>query len=675
MGLLLVSFLPISCDMLVIPIAAAIALVMKFFFRMSTKEILTVLIILALAAGYYRLYSILTYDRLADKCGKEVSFTGSIIDTTEYRDDNCRYHVKGELDGISGAEMYIYAPSAEVLPDDTVHFTGTVKEFENGFLFDSKDYYKSKGIYLQADKITYLDVETNDDFSLTRLMYDYRTGVTDFIKSELSEDDGSLLLGMLFGDKSGISGDDKTLFYNTGIGHVMAVSGLHLVLFCSVFTYLFGLLRIGRKLRFVLLEAIMLLFALCSGMSVSVLRAAFMMTLVNLSPLFIRQTDTLTSVGAAFILLTLKCPFAVRDPSLLLSVTGVISMGVFAPYMTAKMPAENRRQKLIKNGAFFLFLWTGIFPMSVMCFGESSFISPIANMILTPICMAALFLGIISSLFVFLSPAFLVKAAGLLCHIVIKAVRFVGRFSFSSANFGFEVKIVVAVLVLSAVILLIKFRSRKILLASIGASAAVILSTVGVFKFIGRNDIRIAVMGKKSIDVIAAEIDGKCYIADISGSKSNVRYVREYLSRRNIRNIDNIIIMNKPYQAMSAYDSGLGLVDVEGVFMPEDTILRDDQTICGCAPEFTSDVSLGDITVNGTRIEVKQGDFSFVCDSSLNDEKADVYAEYDNIFDPPLCSSVIVPEYDNKDDLPDIYTETNLLIRADSGGKYCIGGM
>ena len=133
--------------------------------------------------------------------------------------------------------------------------------------------------------------------------------------------------------------------------------------------------------------------------------------------------------------------------------------------------------------------------------------------------------------------------------------------------------------------------------------------------------------------------------------------------------------MNKPYQSMSAYDSGLGLVDVEGVFMPEDTILRSDQTICGCVPGFESDISLGGMTVSGTRIAIKQGGFSFVCDSSLNDEKADVYAEYDNIFDPPVCSAVIVPGYENKDDLPDIYTETDLLIKADNDGKYCIGGM
>ena len=139
MGLLLVSFLPLNCDMLLIPVGAVIALVMKLWLRSSVKEIFTVLVIFSLAAGYYRLYGIFTYDRLADKCGSEVSFTGSIIDTAEYTDDNCRYHVKGELDDIS-AEMYIYAPSAEVLPGDTLNFTGTVKEFENGFLFDSKAY-------------------------------------------------------------------------------------------------------------------------------------------------------------------------------------------------------------------------------------------------------------------------------------------------------------------------------------------------------------------------------------------------------------------------------------------------------------------------------------------------------------------------------------------------------
>ena len=117
-----------------------------------------------------------------------------------------------------------------------------------------------------SDKISEIKIIPDDKFSLVRILRDYRNYVTDFITSYLPEDESALLTGMLFGDKSLISDDDDELFYRTGIGHVMAVSGLHLVLFCSIFSFVFDKMKLGRISRFVLLEIVMLLFAVCSGL-------------------------------------------------------------------------------------------------------------------------------------------------------------------------------------------------------------------------------------------------------------------------------------------------------------------------------------------------------------------------------------------------------------------------
>ena len=677
MGLLLMSFLPRGMSILVLPVAVVIILTMKLFLRKGLKEIVTVAVVFLMAAGYYRLYGFVTMDRVLEKCGSPVSFTGEILDAAEYSDRDCRYHVKGEIDGVA-AELYVYAPSAEVQPGDRLNFTGTLKPCENSFVFPAGDYYKSKGIYVRADRISYLDVEVNDEVSLTRLISRYRDHVTRIIRDELPREDGSLLLGMLLGDKSGLTEDDKTLFYNTGIGHVMAVSGLHLVLFCSLFMYLFKAMHLGRITRFVLIEAVMLLFMLCSGMSMSVQRAAFMMTLVNLAPLLIRQADTLTSAGAAFIILTLKCPFAVRDPSLLLSVTGVISAGALAPYMTGRMSGKSIRQRLIKSVAYALCLWVGIFPVSVLCFGECSFISPIANILLTPICMAALLLGILFCLLVFLSPVFVLKTAGLLCHAVLMAVRYMGRLSFSAMSFSSGMKVIVGVLMLISVIVFIRYTGRKAFVLCSAVSGAVIAASLAAVRLIGEDDIRIALLGKKNIDVIVAEYEGRCAVCDISGNKDNVLYLREYLAACNIRSVDALVLMSKPYRIMASYDDGLALTNIERVIMPQDTVIREDMKICGCIPELSH---MRGIEINGvlelddTRIAVREGSFSFVCDSSVHDDSADIYAEYGEIFDPPLCSSVIVPGFDNKNGDGDIYTETNLLIQADSSGRYSIGGI
>ena len=45
---------------------------------------------------------------------------------------------------------------------------------------------------------------------------------------QLGSDNGGLIGAMLLGDKSDLSGDDKSLYQRNGISHILAISGLHL---------------------------------------------------------------------------------------------------------------------------------------------------------------------------------------------------------------------------------------------------------------------------------------------------------------------------------------------------------------------------------------------------------------------------------------------------------------
>ena len=680
MGLLTASFLPMRYVWTALPIAVGVFLVMRFLLKRSLKEILTVAAVFALAVGYYNVYDLMYRRPVLQLTEGEHSFSGVITDVRDYTGENSRYLVRGEFDGSISGEMYVYAPTADHSPDDRVYFTGTVREFDNDFLFDSRDYYASKGIFLTSHSVSRLEVQYNEGFSLKRILYNYRKSVTDFIKRYLPEDESALLCGMLFGDKSSMSQNDKEMFYNSGIGHVMAVSGLHLVLFCGIFMYLFRLLRIRAVPRFLLIEGVMAVFVMCSGMSVSVLRGAFMLTLTNIAPLFFRRSDSLSSVGAAFILLTLPCPFAVRDPSLLLSVTGVISAGAFAPFMTRNMPQITFVQRRLKDIVYLFFVSLGIFPVSVMCFGESSLVSPLANMLLTPVCMAALALGIFTALTVFLKPVFLVKAAGVLCRAVLWTVRYIGSFDFSGMNFNHEIKWLVGILTLCGVVLLIRTKSRKKLGVFICSAVVTVVCCVGGYKFIDRDNINIAVLGKNRVDVIAAVYKGKTYSTDISGNKNNVRYAKEFLQRYNIHEVECITIMSKAYQGMSLYNKGMGKITVRNVYLPLDTVFRGDEIICGTNPVAADMSSLITehedmlVSVRETRVSVEAGEFSFVCDSENNDERVSVFAEYGKVFDPPLCSEVIVPEYAGKAQ-EGVIKLTNLLITANRDGRYSIETM
>ena len=221
-GLLLASFLHPAFDFIIIPLCVILLAVMKYLFKQKFKEIFLILTILSVSVGFYRIYDMFVYKPVVDYAGNNISFSGKILDFTEYSGDKTSYLVKGKINDDVTAKITVYSDSYNCRINDKFYFTGSLTTPENDYLFNEKDYYKSKGIYLMSDKISEIKIIPDDKFSLVRILRDYRNYVTDFITSYLPEDESALLTGMLFGDKSLISDDDDELFYRTGIGHVMA---------------------------------------------------------------------------------------------------------------------------------------------------------------------------------------------------------------------------------------------------------------------------------------------------------------------------------------------------------------------------------------------------------------------------------------------------------------------
>ena len=71
--------------------------------------------------------------------------------------------------------------------------------------------------------------------------------------------EGEFMSGMLFGEKGNLENTDKTMLYRCGIGHIMAVSGLHAAIMAGVIMYILKLLKANRILSFFILA----LFFVC----------------------------------------------------------------------------------------------------------------------------------------------------------------------------------------------------------------------------------------------------------------------------------------------------------------------------------------------------------------------------------------------------------------------------
>lgn len=571
-GLFSASFLSCGFNM-----AAAAVLVLSAVSVIAVyrrKYVKTAACFFSAAVGMflYSAYDVLVYENIIKYNGCDVEVVGKILDCNEYSGDKTLYTVKGIINGDVSAEVSFFTDSSNAEIGDEVKVIGKAVELKDSYKFPAKSYYKAKGTYLRIDKVSHFNF-THTEFSLKRLIDNYRMHILDVINDKMDEDCAAVMSAMLFGDKSAIDSSEKTLMYRAGIGHIMAVSGVHLSVVCSFFWLVISRLPIGRYFRFGLLMVPVVCFVMLAGMSNSVIRAAIMIALVYGAGLFRRRADTFNSLGIAVILLTAASPFAVRDASFLLSAAGVFGIGVAAPVITAEIEKKRKLGGIAKSFISSVCVMVIVFPVTLLFFDEVSAVSPISNLILLPICTVILVGGVVVMLTGGLAVAAVpvLKICELCCRAVIIISEFIGRLRFSYIPLGSDfVRTVNILAVVSALLLLLVFGKRKrgIFLSAASLVLAMVLS--GAYKYIPDGNITVAVLKEGSS--VTAVIHGKrsACVLDLKNGGGASGSVVKYLNRNGIYHLEAVILNSDVNTSLPVYSSSLELFDMDTVLVPEE---------------------------------------------------------------------------------------------------------
>ena len=162
-----------------------------------------------------------------------------------------------------------------------------------------------------------------------------RTQLLQRLSSHLDGQSLEVAAAMTLGDKQLISKETRALYSETGASHILALSGLHLSILFALFNLL--LLRPLRSVRYVS-EVIQLvfLFALWGfvvmlGAPLSLVRAAVMLTLLQISVLLRRDRISLHNLSLAVLLLLLWSPQSLFDVGFQLSFMAVASILIVVP--------------------------------------------------------------------------------------------------------------------------------------------------------------------------------------------------------------------------------------------------------------------------------------------------------------------------------------------------------
>ena len=164
-----------------------------------------------------------------------------------------------------------------------------------------------------------------------------------------TEDTAGFLTAVLTGDRSYMDDSVFEDLRRSGIAHLVAVSGMHVVLLIGLLVLLLGK---SRRTTFIVLPLVVI-FTIMTGASPSTLRAALMQTMLLLAPVFRRESDKMTSLSAALLLILVNNPLAIASVNLQLSFLAIVGMFGLTPrvyrYLSGLVPAETKHGKWAKK--------------------------------------------------------------------------------------------------------------------------------------------------------------------------------------------------------------------------------------------------------------------------------------------------------------------------------------
>lgn len=218
----------------------------------------------------------------------------------------------------------------------------------------------------------------------------------------VSEEAFGVVAAMTLGEKSLLEKDVKETYSKVGASHILALSGLHLMIIYA-FISLFIAWRRFRLLSQVVVVAALWAFAFLVGMSPSVVRSALMITLYALLSLGHRERMSVNTLSLAAIVMLVVNPPSLFDISFQLSFMAVLAILLFNPLFTYIIPLHVLQRHRWLNAVWgmttvSLSAQLGTAPLIAYYFHRFSTYFLLSNYVVVPLATVILYLALASVL-------------------------------------------------------------------------------------------------------------------------------------------------------------------------------------------------------------------------------------------------------------------------------------
>ena len=417
--------------------------------------------------------------------------------------------------------------------------------------FNFKKYLRNKQIYQQSfinqNQIRRLEENAGNDiiaFSLNlrkKLVAKFYTYLAD-------KEAAAMASTLILGYRANLSKEIISAYSKTGTLHILSVSGMHVGIVFIVLNFMLKPLRKNRKLRF--LSALIIIssiwfYALITGLSPSVLRAAVMLSFVILGKTFNKNLNTYNLLAISAFFLLLYNPFNLFDVGFQLSYLAVIGLVFLHPKIYHLLYIKNKLLDYAWSySALSVAAQLATFPISIYYFHQFPVYFLLSNLLVVLPVTLIMYLGI-TFLFIPWS-AFLEFAGDMLNALIIytnKVLYYMEALPFSSIG-GIWIttsQYILIYLIIASVIWAAFSATKKAVYFCLGS--ILLLATSTSHRIISNNQNQELIFYSLRKNVALAYVNnGKAYlISDLSNDDKTISFsIKPALESRGISQINNL---------------------------------------------------------------------------------------------------------------------------------------
>jgi competence protein ComEC len=266
--------------------------------------------------------------------------------------------------------------------------------------FDYKSFLARKGIFHRQFIGKEVQIVQSGQSSDFRYFLDHlRQKMVLMLEAKIPDPDSrQVALALLLGQKQNLDPEIRKAYSETGVMHILAVSGLHVGIIYAIFLFLMKVVRLKKhqtKYYLIAVIGIIWLYAFLTGLSPSVLRAATMFSLITLGQMRERKPSIYNVLAFSAMLLITVNPDVIFDVGFQLSYLAVTGIVLIQPLIVNWwLPSTKVGEYFWQMTSVSIAAQLVTFPLSVYYFHVFPTYFLVANLFVIPISFLIMQVGV-----------------------------------------------------------------------------------------------------------------------------------------------------------------------------------------------------------------------------------------------------------------------------------------